>query len=34
MKYVTIYQIVNLTVSLINQDKSNINKLGSLSINR
>ena len=34
MKYVTIYQIVNLTVSLIHQDKSNNNELGSLSINR
>ena len=34
MKYVTIYQIVNLTVSLIHQDKLNNNELGSLSINR
>ena len=34
MKYVTIYQIVNLTVSLIHQVKWNNNELGLLSINR
>ena len=34
MKYMTSYQIVNLTVSLIHQAKDNNNELGSLPINR
>ena len=34
MKYVTSYEIINLTVSLIHQAKWNNNELGSLSINR
>ena len=34
MKYVTGYQIVNLTVSLIHQAKWNNTELGSLPINR
>ena len=34
MKYVTSYEIVNLTVSLIHQAKWNNNEPGSPSINR